>query len=147
VIVYLDTSALLPLVVVEPGTATSSRLWNDADEVVSTRLIIAEAAAAVAQGNRKGRVADEQHSYLQDQATRLIVDLTLVDVTTEVIDRAAALAVAHGLRGYDSVHLATATLIRARDVVFASGDQRLLQAAAAEGFTTVDTSGEVDPAS
>lgn len=136
-IVYLDTSALLPLVVVEAGTATSSRLWNDADEVVSTRLIIAEAAAAVAQGNRMGRVADEQHSYLQDQATRLIVDLTLVDVTTEVINRAAALAVAHGLRGHDSVHLATAT----------SGDQRLLQAAAAEGFTTVDTSGEVDPAS
>ncbi len=140
-IVYFDTSALLPLIVSEAGTAVSMRLWDEADDVVSTQLIVVEAAAAVALGNRIRRIADDEHDYVQNQVTRLSSDMILIDVTTPVVERAAKLAIAHGLRGYDSVHLATATLIRARDVVFASGDQRLLRGAAAEGFTTVDTSG------
>jgi predicted nucleic acid-binding protein len=147
VIVYFDTSAFLPLVIAEAGTAVSTRLWHDADDVVSTHLIVAEAAAAIAQGNRIGRVADVDHSYLQGAASRLIFDATLIDVTTTVIERAAKLAVARGLRGYDSVHLATATLIRAGDVVFASGDQRLLAAASEEGFTTANTNGPLNSAS
>lgn len=146
-IVYFDTSAFLPLVIAESGTAISERLWHDADDVVSTHLIVAEAAAAIAQGNRIGRVADDDHPYLQEAASKLIFDATLIDVTTTVIERATRLAVSRGLRGYDSVHLATATLIRARDVVFASGDQRLLAAASEEGFTTVDTSGSLNSAS
>lgn len=146
-IVYLDTSAFLPLVIAEAGTAVSTRLWREADDVVSTRLIVAEAAAAIAQGNRVGRVADDDHQFLQDTASRLIFDATLIEVTPTVIERAAALAVARGLRGYDAVHLATATLVRARDVVFASGDRRLLMAAAEEGFTIVDTSPPLDPVS
>ena len=146
-IVYLDTSALLPLIVSEAGTPVSMRLWDEADDVVSTRLIVAEAAAAIALGNRTGRVGDDEHAYLQDQVTRLTSDMTLIDVTTTVVERAARLAIAHGLRGYDSIHLATATLIRARDVVFASGDRKLLEGAMAEGFTTVDTSTAPRPAS
>lgn len=139
-IVYLDTSAFLPLLVVEPGTATSMQLWSEAKDVVSARVIAVEAAAALAQAHRMGRVANGDHQQLQEAASRHLFDATLIEVTSSVIDRAAQLAVEHGLRGYDAVHLAAAMLIRARDVVFASGDRRLLSAAANEGFTTVDTS-------
>lgn len=140
-IVYLDTSALLPLVIAEPGSPISKRLWKDAHEVISTRLLVVEAAAALAQSERVGRTSAAALTDHLEEAQLIIADATLLDVTTTVINRAAGLAVSRGLRGYDAVHLATATLIRARNVVFASGDQRLLIAAAAEGFTTVDTSG------
>lgn len=86
-------------------------------------------------------------SDLLEEAQLIAADVTLLDVSTTVISRAAELAVTRGLRGYDAVHLATATLIRASNVVFASGDQRVLTAAAEEGFATVDTSGRPNPAS
>lgn len=140
-IVYFDTSALLPLVVAEAGSPVSMKLWAEADEVVSSRLLIVEAAAAIAQSERIGRVSSAESPGLHQEARLLAVDATLVEATATIIDRAAALAASRGLRGYDAVHLATAVSIRARDVVFASGDQRLLIAAAEEGFVTVDTSG------
>ncbi|KDA06016.1 twitching motility protein PilT [Microbacterium sp. CH12i] len=145
-IVYLDTSALLPLVIAEPGSPVSKRLWKDAHEVVSTRLVVVEAAAALAQSERIGRTSAAALADHLEEAQLIIADATLLDVTTTVINRAAEIAVTRGLRGYDAVHLATATLIRARDVVFASGDQRLLTAAAEERFTTVDTSGRANSA-
>ena len=146
-IVYLDTSALLPLVIAEPGSPVSLRLWKDADHVISTRLLVVEAAAALAQSERVGRTSADALADLLEEAQLIAADATLLDVTTTVINRAADLAVSRGLRGYDAVHLATATLISAKDVVFASGDQRLLAAASAEGFITVDTSGPLDSAS
>lgn len=145
-IVYLDTSALLPLVIAEPGSPVSRRLWKDAAQVISTRLLVVEAAAALAQSERVGRTSAAALADLLEEAQLIAADATLLDVTTTVINRAADLAVSRGLRGYDAVHLATATLIPARDVVFASGDQRLLAAASEEGFTTVDTSGRPNSA-
>lgn len=145
-IVYLDTSALLPLVIAEPGSPASMRLWKDADQVISTRLLVVEAAAALAQSNRAGRTSASTLNDLLKEAELIVADATLLDVTTTVINRAADLAVSRGLRGYDAIHLATATLIGAKDVVFASGDQRLLAAAIEEGFTTVDTSGRPNSA-
>lgn len=140
-IVYFDTSALIPLVVDEPGSPVSTSLWEAADQVFSTRLVVVEAAAALGQSVRTGRTESAVLPELLEETRLMTADATLLDVTPAVIDRAADLAVSRGLRGYDAVHLATAVLVRARDVVFASGDQRLLAAAHHEGFTTVDTSG------
>lgn len=140
-IVYFDTSAILPLVVEEPGTPVSTYLWEEADEVVSTRLIIVEAAAALAKSVRVRRHRPDDLPDLLEEARLMIADTTLIDVASDVVDRAADLAVARGLRGYDAVHLATATKLRARDLVFATGDQKLLTAAEEEGLTVVDTSG------
>lgn len=139
-IVYFDTSAFLPLIVEEAGSPVSLRLWADAEHRASSRLLIVEAAAAIAMGRRMGRLTDEEHAAVQEDSWRAATNLTLVDAFGDVIDQAAQLAIAHGLRGYDAMHLATATLMRVRDVVFASGDKRLLGAASAEGLITVDTS-------
>ncbi|UUT35609.1 type II toxin-antitoxin system VapC family toxin [Microbacterium elymi] len=140
-IVYFDTSAFLPLVVQESGSTAASRLWGDADQVVSTRLILVEAAAAVGQAHRLGRLTEHEHDAVQEDVWRLATELTLIEVFSDLVDRAARLAVTHALRGYDAVHLASATLIQAREVLFASGDQRLLRAAHDAGFITADTGG------
>jgi hypothetical protein len=39
VIAYFDTSAIVPLVVDEPTTAASNRLWTESTLVVGSRLI------------------------------------------------------------------------------------------------------------
>ena len=51
-IAYFDTSALVPLVINEPASATFGRLWNEAASVISTRLINPEARAALALAQR-----------------------------------------------------------------------------------------------
>jgi len=140
VIVYFDTSAFLPLVVAESGSPIAVRLWEDAQQRASSRLLRVEAAAAVAMGKRMGRLTDDEHEAVQEDAWRYATNMTLIDPFGAVVDRAADLAASHGLRGHDAVHLATATSIRGRDLIFASGDQKLLAAAREEGFTTVDTS-------
>ncbi|MFJ4046775.1 type II toxin-antitoxin system VapC family toxin [Microbacterium sp. NPDC089987] len=139
-IVYLDTSALVPLLVEEAGTPIALRLWRDATQVACSRLVVVEAAAAIAMGRRAGRLSESEHDALQENATRLIRDMTLIEAYSDIVGQAAELAVRHSLRGYDATHLATATRIRARDVLFASGDRMLLRAANDEGFTTIDTS-------
>jgi len=61
VIGYLDTSALVPLLVVEPSSAAGRRFWDDADTVVTSRLTYVETAAALAQAKRLQRISDRTH--------------------------------------------------------------------------------------
>ena len=58
-IVYLDTSALVKLVVDEPGSALAAALWDGADLVVTSRLADAEVRAVLAGGRRAGRLEDD----------------------------------------------------------------------------------------
>jgi predicted nucleic acid-binding protein len=60
-----------------------------------------------------------------------------VEVTDRIIERAAELTGAHGLRAYDAVQLACALATRAVDencTMLASFDRELTRAAVAEGF-------------
>ena len=59
-IAYFDTSALVPLLVDEPSSSACRRLWDDADDVVSTRLAYVEAAAALCRARRLGRLTSRR---------------------------------------------------------------------------------------
>jgi predicted nucleic acid-binding protein len=58
----------------------------------------------------------------------------IVDVDQGLVERAAALAVSHRLRSLDALHLASALLLPREELAFASWDDRLSAAAAAEGL-------------
>ncbi|MDQ0728906.1 type II toxin-antitoxin system VapC family toxin [Microbacterium sp. W4I20] len=146
-IVYFDTSAFVPLLLQEPGTPVASRLWDEGLAVFSSRLIIVETAAAIAMSRRMGRVSPDQAEELGAACDELVSQLTLVEAAPTVVETAAELAGRHGLRGYDAMHLASVSMVLTTGVLFASGDQRLLAAALAEGFETVDTSGRSASAS
>jgi hypothetical protein len=49
VIAYFDTSAVVPLLVVEAGSPRAATLWNGADRVVSARLVYPEGRAVLGQ--------------------------------------------------------------------------------------------------
>ena len=133
-IVYFDTSALLPLVIEEPGSLIASRLWDDAERVVSSRLTYAQSRAALAMALRMKRL-DEQDLRSAVDAFEVVHDqLQLVEVTEALVRRAGVLAEEFALRGYDSVHLASAEEIADEDVVLAAGDRDLLSAAGALGI-------------
>lgn len=138
-IAYLDTSAFVPLLVVGPSTPLCRRFWDDADAVVSSRLLYVEAAAALAQAVRTGRIADEEGRAAVTLLGELWDEFEVVEVDELLVGQAAHLARCHGLRGYDAVHCASAQQLDDDDVVVAAGDQRLLTAWTTLGMSTLDT--------
>ena len=139
-IVYLDTSALVPLLVTEPSTDACRRLWQAADDVVSCRLTYVEAAAALARAQRLGRVTASAHERALQNLDSLWSQVVVIEVDDELMRAAASSAARHELRGYDAVHCAAAQLSSGEDFVAATGDRTLLAAWAAIGLTTFDAS-------
>jgi predicted nucleic acid-binding protein len=137
VIAYFDTSAIVPLLVSEDGSARASTLWDGADRVVSTRLVYPEGRAALAQAHRLGRLTARQLRAAVRELDAKYGELDLVDVDDQLARRAGELAEAHRLRGYDSVHLAAADRVRDSDLVVVAGDGALLAAARTEGMSVV----------
>jgi predicted nucleic acid-binding protein len=138
VIAYLDTSVVVPLLVDEPSSTWCEQLWDRADEVATVRIAYVEAAAAVAQARRLGRLSRRE----QLDAAALLDDkwsqLDVIEIDQNLMARAATLADVHGLRGYDATHCAGAESVNDDELVAASGDQMLLAAWRALELSTFD---------
>ncbi len=144
---YLDTSALVPLIVAEPTSALCRRLWDDADAVLCTAIGHVEATAAIVRAGRAGRLGAGGQEQAIALLERLWSDVTVVPADAVRLHSAAGAAVRHGLRGYDAVHCAAALAVagdvadadEGYDLVAASGDRELISAWIAEGLAVVDT--------
>lgn len=135
---YFDTSAIVPIVIDEPSSAVASRLWDEADRVVSSRLVYAEGRAVLAMARRLDRIDERELREAVDNFESLHDQLDVIEVTERIIREAGGLAEQLSLRGYDAVHLASARLVDDAEMVLAAGDQSLLVAAQAIGLSTAD---------
>jgi uncharacterized protein len=135
VIAYFDTSAVVPLLIAEPGSTRAASVWNGADRVVSVRLTYPETRAALAQAERLGRLTARQLRDAVTEFNSLFEEIDLVEVDDALARRAGELAEVRRLRGYDGVHLAAAIRVHDPNVVVIAGDDALLNAATAEGMT------------
>ena len=133
-IAYFDTSALVPLLVAEDGSARAASLWDGADRVVSVRLLYPEARAALAEAQRLGRLSARQLREAVSGLDARWRELDLVEVDEQLAFQAGVLAEAHDLRGYDAVHLAAAGRVHDASLVVVAGDRALLEAASTEGM-------------
>lgn len=64
----------------------------------------------------------------------LTTELTIVGIDEALARRAGELADAHGLRGYDAVHLASALALGATETLLVTWDRDLGKAAAGAGL-------------
>jgi predicted nucleic acid-binding protein len=135
VIAYFDTSAIVPLLVVEGGSDAAGEIWDRADRLVTVRLAHVEARAALAQAVRMGRISPTQARFSARELDGLFTQLDLVDIDDGLVRHAGDLAESQGLRAYDAVHLAAANRVDDTDLVVVAGDRALLGAAEAVGMT------------
>jgi uncharacterized protein len=142
-IVYFDTSAIVPIIIEEASSVAASRLWDDADRVISSRLVYAEVRAALAMASRMDRIDAEDLEAVVDNFESLHQQLDIVEINEALVRDAGRLAEQFALRGFDAVHLASAKLIHDPDVVLAAGDQDLLQAAQALGVAVSNLEAQV----
>lgn len=133
---YFDTSALVPLIIAEPGSSAARELWDGAARVASVRLAYPETRAALAQAHRGRRLTARQLRSAVTGLDELFTRLDVVDVDDGLARHAGELAEVHGLRGYDAVHLAAADRLRDDELVLAAGDRELLAAAQHLGMNT-----------
>lgn len=138
-IVYFDTSAVIPLLVAERSSARCIRVWNDAQIVISARLVYVETMAALSQGRVAGRLSESQ---LQDRIQSwksMWSQFQIRELDKQLMVQAGEAAQRYGLRGYDSVHSAAAASLAHGDLLAASGDRKLLTSWQEQGLATLDT--------
>lgn len=139
-ICYFDTSALVPLIIEEPSSETCEKLWASSSRLISSRLVIVEAKAAFAKAVRMKRITKSQLLSANQILGDLVLGFDYVELSNSVVDTAGELSQHYNLRGYDAVHLASCALVNDSDVVFASGDSDLLEAALSHGISIANTS-------
>jgi uncharacterized protein len=124
-LVYFDSSALVKLVVEEPGSDLAAAMWDGCDAGLTSRLAYPEVCAALAASGRNHEL-DEDGLAVAEQAWEEYWAATRpVELTGSVERCAGELARLHSLRGADAVHLASALVIGDPELIFAVWDWRL----------------------
>ncbi len=134
---YLDASALVKNYLQEPHTAAVQALFTGG--VVGTGFLSkAEIAAAFAKAARMRYITPNEARAAWEAFCQHWPTLIRLRLTEPLVMRAGELALQHGLRGYDAVHLATAlhwqTLLGS-PVTLATFDHQLWDVSKAVGFT------------
>jgi len=138
-ILYLDTSALVKRYFEEPHSIEVAEQWQKADEIATSSVAYAEALASFHRKSREAALDAEtldtiSNNFRSDWQTLIRIQVT--DELNTYVDRAL---VAHALRGFDAIHLASAMILREsflESLLFICYDQRLTQAAKSEGIKT-----------
>ena len=135
-VVYFDASALVKLVVREPGSALASALYNRADVAVTSRLSDVEVRAALAAGHRAGLLDAVAHAQAVADWERLWPSLAVVEMGDRVArDAAALLADATlPLRAGDAVHVASAQAVAHPETIVAAWDEHVAGGARARSL-------------
>jgi len=134
---YADTSALIKKYVRESGSEQVIVQFSGYPLIGTAALTQVEIASAMAKAVRLGWV-DEPEMIIawQDFISHWPAYIRL-PVSAGIVERAASIAWRHGLRAYDSLHLASALAwkdLTGDQVVFACYDGNLSKAARQEGL-------------
>ncbi len=122
-LVYVDSSALVKLVIEEPESEALAQHLDEGQLIATSRIALVEVPRATAIANPAPAVGDETE--------RLLASCLLVDLSDSLLRAAARLASA-SVRTLDAIHLASALRVEADE--FVAYDRRLASAAAQQGL-------------
>jgi predicted nucleic acid-binding protein len=130
---YFDASALTKLFLAEPGWDRARSLWESSEILATSWIALPEVRSALERAHREGRIGRRRLGRALAELHEAWSDLVAVLVDAALAGSAAALAGAHELRGQDAIHLASALRLADSELVLATWDRRLRQAALDEG--------------
>ena len=115
----------------EDGADEAYKLWEGAEQVRTVNIAYVEATAAIVR-RLSGRRAQTALHALVSRWQKIDV----VGVSDPLVDEAATFAARYRLRALDALHLAAASLASDPQLVMATWDDELRQAAEAVGLAT-----------
>ncbi|HBG92098.1 MAG: hypothetical protein A3J81_00250 [Nitrospirae bacterium RIFOXYB2_FULL_43_5] len=136
-IVYLDTSSLVKLYVEEAGSAIVRDVTQKASVIATSKIAYAEARAAFARKQRDDGFSITALRKIVEDLNRDWESYFIIEVTDGIIRAAGDIAEKYLLRGFDSIHLASAVNLKGKimgEVFFSSTDSKLNRAAGKEGI-------------
>jgi predicted nucleic acid-binding protein len=134
---FWDSSALVPLIVREAGSAWARQLFRRDPSAIVWTLSQAEVRSALARRQREQVFTRRAFSDAKRRAEDLFSALSHVVVLELVCERALRLLDLHDLRAADALQLAAALVAsgeRPQALPFVTLDERLADAAEREGF-------------
>ena len=136
-ILYLDTSAWVKLYVREAGSKELRAITNRAEAAAASVVAYPEARATFAWLKAQGASTEAKHQQRLAQLNLDWESMLRIDLVPAVVRTAGDLAEIYGLRGFDSIHLASALWLKEKTdtpIHFAVFDQRLRAAAERAGL-------------
>lgn len=135
---YLDSSALVKLYTNEPERdAVDALLTTHAGLLFTSIVTYPEVLSALCRVHRNRQITDREYSAAKSRFSQNWREILVIHLPQEVLTAAERLIESHGLRGFDAVHLCSASWLEEPAVRFACFDQRLRAAAEAEGLIAV----------
>jgi predicted nucleic acid-binding protein len=136
-IVYLDTSSLVKLYAEEDGSSKVAALVKSSEVTATSLVAYAEARAAFARRFREKAFTPVEHGRIKAFFDKDWSSYLILSVTGDMIRLAGDLAEKHALKGFDSIHLASALTLRqelSTSIVFSCFDDNLQKASEREGL-------------
>lgn len=136
-ILYLETSNLVKLYVEEPDSEDIKIRIAESDVVATSLVSYVEARAALARKFREKGLTTRDYESIKSDLDSDWDSLFVLSLTNALAKIAGSLAEKHGLRGYDSIHLASALELKkviTSAILFSSSDATLSEAARTEGL-------------
>ncbi len=134
---YWDASALLPILIEEPGSAHARRWLEEDGDICTWGVTHVEMVSAIERRAREGRLDAKQRQAALRDAALLVSHAHEVTDLLAVRRRAVLVLARHALRAADAAQLASALLVADPDpasLPFVCFDERLADAAAREGL-------------
>lgn len=136
--IYLDTSALVKLLVDEDGSDLARSAYADANGPCTTAIAYVEATSAVTRMRKGSRLSAAELRTALDELDTIWAALDVLEMNNTLIQAAAKAARVHALRAYGAVHLAGALAFAdGEEVAFACWDRALSEAADKHGFALI----------
>jgi predicted nucleic acid-binding protein len=138
---YLDTSAILKLLVRdEPGAVRVREVVDASDVSFTSRVAHPEGRAALASARRAGRLTTRELARARQGLVQMLEQIAIVELTAPLGEAAGAVAEEYGLRALDAIHLTSALAGDDGDTVMVTWDRELATAASLAGLGLAATS-------
>lgn len=134
-ILYLDTSSLVKLYVQEDESLKVEILVKSAEFAATSIVAYAEARAAFSRRFREKAFTLREYNRIKKYFNKDWNNYFILKVTEDMVRLAGDLAEKHALRGFDSIHLASALKLRkelSSPVTFSCFDDNLYKASMVE---------------
>ena len=138
--VFLDTSAFAKRYVAEQGSDKVMALCLKADSLVVSVICLLELVSTLSRLVREKKLAKADYRKLKGDAIADLADVSICQITPDVLASVISLLESHPLRAMDALHVACA--LRVEPDIFVSADHRQLSAARKAGLKIVDVSSD-----
>ena len=137
---FWDSSALVPLLLLEPASGTARDRYLEDPEVAVAWTTAIECASPIARLEREGHLGPRETAQAFARLDGLAATWNVVEPRDETLEVARRLLRVHPLRAADALQLAAAFLAAERrpaTLAFVTRDERLRAAAEREGFEVI----------